>query len=581
MKKKEILKNILGQIFEYKLIMLGVFISSFLSALTDIVNPRLLGNITDIAVNDIKNSGQIDLRKLLFPIGLVVLTYLGTGIFDYLSYRCIIILARNFVRNLRRQVSEKIGKISISTFDKYRKGDLLSRLTNDIETLGQNVEMFAGYAINAILMLVGVAIMMIYTSAFLSLIYFLGFPFLYLTVKFITSKSQAFFKRKSKETGDMVSFIEESFSGADIIKAYGYEEEALEEFKAHNKKLYESSYKASFMAGIMQPLSVFISNLSYVAICLAGGLQVLKGNLRVGDVQAMLQYIRKFSWPLDALVEMSSSIQGGLAAAERIYKFLGEEEEEIRTDKIQAPIKTIDFEHLLFAYEDGKPVIKDLNLNVKKGQTLAIVGPTGAGKTTLVSILMAFYDSKKGSIKINGKDIKSIDRENLRSYFAMVLQDTWIFEGSIYENIAYSKTNATREEVIEAAKRSYCHSFIETLPKGYDSILKENGSNISKGQRQLITIARAFLKDPEILILDEATSSVDTRTEKLIQKAMGKLTKDRTGFIIAHRLSTIRDADNILVLENGDIVEKGNHEELIRKNGIYKKLFDAQFANEV
>ena len=578
--KKNVSRRIISYLLKDKFEIFIILLGSLLWAGTEIVTPKVMGNITTEIVNNLKTLGHVDLhgvtRRVLILGGLYILGTLASLVCASL----LALLVQKFISRLRMEISEKIGKVSIATFDKHRKGDLLSRLTNDVDTLGKNLALILGGGFTGVIVLVGVVIMMLRTSLLLTGVFAISIPLTFFAIKFITKRSQVYFKKKSKGLGDMVAFIDESFSGADVIKAFSYEESAQDEFNELNKTLYNTSYKASFMAGIIQPVMVFISNLSYVAITLVGGLQILKGNLNVGDIQAMIQYVKKIGMPIDMLAEMANTLQSAIAAGERIFGFLDEEEEVVDREVIEHPIEKIEFKNVKFSYEEGVPVIKDLNLTVKRGETVAIVGPTGAGKTTIVNLLMRFYELNGGQILINDKDISTVNKDNLRSFYAMVLQDTWLFQGTIYDNIKYSKQDATREEIIDAAKKAYCHNFIETLPEGYDTVLKEDASNISQGQRQLLTIARAFLRDPEILILDEATSSVDTRTENLIQHAMSDLMKDRTGFIIAHRLSTIRDANAILVLDKGDIVEKGTHNELLQLGGTYAKLFEAQFLND-
>lgn len=578
--KKNVSRRIISYLLKDKFEIFIILVGSLLWAGTEIVTPKVMGNITTEIVNNLKELGHIDLhgvtRRVFILGGLYILGTLASLVCASL----LALLVQKFISRLRMEISEKIGKVSIATFDKHRKGDLLSRLTNDVDTLGKNLALILGGGFTGVIVLVGVVIMMLRTSLLLTGVFAISIPLTFFAIKFITKRSQVYFKKKSKGLGDMVAFIDESFSGADVIKAFSYEESAQDEFNELNKTLYNTSYKASFMAGIIQPVMVFISNLSYVAITLVGGLQILKGNLNVGDIQAMIQYVKKIGMPIDMLAEMANTLQSAIAAGERIFGFLDEEEEVVDREVIEHPIEKIEFKNVKFSYEEGVPVIKDLNLTVKRGETVAIVGPTGAGKTTIVNLLMRFYELNGGQILINDKDISRVNKDNLRSFYAMVLQDTWLFQGTIYDNIKYSKQDATKEEVIDAAKKAYCHNFIETLPEGYDTVLKEDASNISQGQRQLLTIARAFLRDPEILILDEATSSVDTRTENLIQHAMSDLMKDRTGFIIAHRLSTIRDANTILVLDKGDIVEKGTHKELLQLGGTYAKLFEAQFLND-
>lgn len=578
--KKNVSIRIVSYLLKDKLELFLILIGSLLWSGSEIITPKVMGSITTEIVNNLKTFGHVDLERVTEKIGLLVILYIAGTFASLLCSSLLALVVQKFISRLRMEISEKIGKVSIETFDKHKKGDLLSRLTNDVDTLGKNLALILGGGFTGVIVLVGVFVMMLKTSLLLTGVFAISIPLTFFTIKFITKKSQVYFKKKSKGLGEMVAFIDESFSGSDVIKAFGYEESAEDEFNDLNKKLYESSYRASFMAGIIQPVMIFISNLSYVAITLVGGLQVLKGNLNVGDIQAMIQYVKKIGMPIDILAEMANSLQSAIAAGERIFNFLDEEEERVDTETITPPIKKIEFKNVKFSYKEGAPVIKDLNLSVKSGETVAIVGPTGAGKTTIVNLLMRFYELNGGQILINGKDISTVNKDNLRSFYAMVLQDTWLFQGTIYDNIKYSKQDATKEEVIDAAKKAYCHNFIETLPDGYDTVLKEDASNISQGQRQLLTIARAFLRDPEILILDEATSSVDTRTENLIQHAMSNLMKDRTGFIIAHRLSTIRDANTILVLDKGDIVEKGNHKELLQLGGTYAKLFEAQFLND-
>lgn len=578
--KKNVSRRIISYLLKDKFEIFIILIGALLWAGTEIVTPKIMGNITTEIVNNLKTLGHVDLHGVTRRVLILGGLYIAGTLASLVCASLLALLVQKFISRLRMEISEKIGKVSIATFDKHRKGDLLSRLTNDVDTLGKNLALILGGGFTGVIILAGVIIMMLRTSLLLTGVFAISIPLTFFTIKFITKRSQVYFKKKSKGLGDMVAFIDESFSGADVIKAFSYEESAQDEFNELNKTLYDTSYKASFMAGIIQPAMVFISNLSYVAITVVGGLQVLKGNLNVGDIQAMIQYVKKIGMPIDMLAEMANSFQSAIAAGERIFGFLDEEEEVVDKEVIESPIEKIEFKNVKFSYEEGVPVIKDLNLTVKRGETVAIVGPTGAGKTTIVNLLMRFYELNGGQILINDKDISTVNKDNLRSFYAMVLQDTWLFQGTIYDNIKYSKQDATKEEIIDAAKKAYCHNFIETLPEGYYTVLKEDASNISQGQRQLLTIARAFLRDPEILILDEATSSVDTRTENLIQHAMSDLMKDRTGFIIAHRLSTIRDANTILVLDHGDIVEKGTHKELLQLGGTYAKLFEAQFLND-
>lgn len=560
-----------------------LFLAIFLtigSSIFEIISPKLMGNITTRIFENLKMNTRIDFDyviKICITLGVV---YLLQGAFEFFRGRILVDVTQDLIAKFRREISEKVKYIPTSYYDKNKTGDLLSRMTNDVETLGKNLQQTISSILSSIVLIVGILTVMIKISPTLTLVFLFTLPMTYFSTKFISKKSQGYFRRKSQGLGSMVGFVEENFSGSELIKAFNYEGRAEREFLDINENLYEVSYRASFMTGIMLPIMTFISNLGYVMLSIVGGLLVLSGKLFVGDIQAVIQYVRRLANPIEQLAEMASIFQASIAAAERIFEFLDQEpEEEIVTDEIKRPVEDIEFDEVYFSYDKKTPVINNLNLHVEKNKTVAIVGSTGAGKTTIVNLLMRFYDIDRGSININGVNIKDVSRENLRSLFGMVLQDSWLFRGTIYDNILYGRQDATREEVIDAAKKAYCHSFIEKLPKGYDTVLNEEASNISQGQRQLLTIARALLSDPEILILDEATSSVDTRTEALIQKAMKNLLKERTNFVIAHRLSTIVNSDVILVLDKGDIVEKGNHKELLARDGIYAELYNSQFKN--
>lgn len=560
-----------------------LFLAIFLtigSSIFEIISPKLMGNITTRIFEKLKMNTRIDFDyviKICITLGIV---YLLQGAFEFFRGRILVDVTQDLIAKFRREISEKVKYIPTSYYDKNKTGDLLSRMTNDVETLGKNLQQTISSILSSIVLIVGILTVMIKISPTLTLVFLFTLPMTYFSTKFISKKSQGYFRRKSQGLGSMVGFVEENFSGSELIKAFNYEGRAEREFLDINENLYEVSYRASFMTGIMLPIMTFISNLGYVMLSIVGGLLVLSGKLFVGDIQAVIQYVRRLANPIEQLAEMASIFQASIAAAERIFEFLDQEpEEEIVTDEIKRPVEDIEFDKVYFSYDKKTPVINNLNLHVEKNKTVAIVGSTGAGKTTIVNLLMRFYDIDKGSININGINIKDVSRKNLRSLFGMVLQDSWLFRGTIYDNILYGRQDATREEVIDAAKKAYCHSFIEKLPKGYNTVLNEEASNISQGQRQLLTIARALLSDPEILILDEATSSVDTRTEALIQKAMKNLLKERTNFVIAHRLSTIVNSDVILVLDKGDIVEKGNHKELLARDGIYAELYNSQFKN--
>ena len=560
-----------------------LFLAIFLtigSSIFEIISPKLMGNITTRIFENLKMNTRIDFDyviKICITLGVV---YLLQGVFEFFRGRILVDVTQDLIAKFRREISEKVKYIPTSYYDKNKTGDLLSRMTNDVETLGKNLQQTISSILSSIVLIVGILTVMIKISPTLTLVFLFTLPMTYFSTKFISKKSQGYFRRKSQGLGSMVGFVEENFSGSELIKAFNYEGRAEREFLDINENLYEVSYRASFMTGIMLPIMTFISNLGYVMLSIVGGLLVLSGKLFVGDIQAVIQYVRRLANPIEQLAEMASIFQASIAAAERIFEFLDQEpEEEIVTDEIKRPVEDIEFDEVYFSYDKKTPVINNLNLHVEKNKTVAIVGSTGAGKTTIVNLLMRFYDIDRGRININGVNIKDVSRKNLRSLFGMVLQDSWLFRGTIYDNILYGRQDATREEVIDAAKKAYCHSFIEKLPKGYDTVLNEEASNISQGQRQLLTIARALLSDPEILILDEATSSVDTRTEALIQKAMKNLLKERTNFVIAHRLSTIVNSDVILVLDKGDIVEKGNHKELLARDGIYAELYNSQFKN--
>ena len=560
-----------------------LFLAIFLtigSSIFEIISPKLMGNITTRIFENLKMNTRIDFDyviKICITLGVV---YLLQGAFEFFRGRILVDVTQDLIAKFRREISEKVKYIPTSYYDKNKTGDLLSRMTNDVETLGKNLQQTISSILSSIVLIVGILTVMIKISPTLTLVFLFTLPMTYFSTKFISKKSQGYFRRKSQGLGSMVGFVEENFSGSELIKAFNYEGRAEREFLDINENLYEVSYRASFMTGIMLPIMTFISNLGYVMLSIVGGLLVLSGKLFVGDIQAVIQYVRRLANPIEQLAEMASIFQASIAAAERIFEFLDQEpEEEIVTDEIKRPVEDIEFDEVYFSYDKKTPVINNLNLHVEKNKTVAIVGSTGAGKTTIVNLLMRFYDIDRGRININGVNIKDVSRKNLRSLFGMVLQDSWLFRGTIYDNILYGRQDATREEVIDAAKKAYCHSFIEKLPKGYDTVLNEEASNISQGQRQLLTIARALLSDPEILILDEATSSVDTRTEALIQKAMKNLLKERTNFVIAHRLSTIVNSDVILVLDKGDIVEKGNHKELLARDGIYAELYNSQFKN--
>ena len=468
-------------------------------------------------------------------------------------------------------------------FDTKTHGEVLSRFTNDIDTLSQSLNQSLTQIITSVTTLVGVLIMMLSISVVMTLSALIVIPISLFIISLIIKRSQKFFKKQQEFLGEVNGQVEELYSGQTVVQAFNREEESIKEFNRINDKLYDSAWKSQFLSGTMQPLMMFVGNLSYVIVSILGGYLVIKNRIEVGDIQSFIQYVRNFNQPISQMAQISNQLQSTAAAAERVFEFLNEEEEDITVENpvsIDGLQGRIDFQNVRFGYDESRTIIKDFTAHVKPGQKVALVGPTGAGKSTMIKLLMRFYDVNSGAILVDGHNIKDFNRGELRELFGMVLQDTWLFSGSIKENIRYGRLDATDEEVIEAAKAAHVHHFIKTLPDGYNMLLNEESSNISQGQKQLLTIARAILADPKILILDEATSSVDTRTELLIQKAMDNLMKGRTSFVIAHRLSTIRDADLILVINDGDIVEQGNHEQLLAQNGFYANLYNSQFAEQ-
>ncbi|RGS76486.1 ABC transporter ATP-binding protein [Coprococcus sp. AF21-14LB] len=581
---KGTMKNLMGYIKEFRLAIFFVIVFAVGSTVFNIVGPKILGKATTEIFNGLvgKVSGGsgIDFSKigqiLLFLLGLYLVSalfsliqgYLMTGVTQKLSYK------------MRREISEKIQRMPMNYFDMTTHGEVLSRVTNDVDTLSQSLNQSATQLITSITMLIGVLAMMLSISPLMTVVALLILPVSMILVSMIVKHSQKYFRDQQEYLGHVNGQVEEVYSGHTIVKAFNKEKEVTEEFARNNDILYESAWKSQFFSGMMMPIMQFVGNLGYVAVSILGGYLAIKKTIEVGDIQSFIQYVRNFTQPIQQVAQVANMLQSTAAASERVFEFLNEAEED---QTVEHPVSVeglkgnVTFDHVHFGYQPNKIIINDFSAEVKEGQKIAIVGPTGAGKTTMIKLLMRFYDVNSGAILVDGHNLKDFNRSELRQMFGMVLQDTWLFHGSIKENIRYGRLDATDEEVEEAAKAAYAHRFIQTLPGGYDMELNEEATNVSQGQKQLLTIARAILADPKILILDEATSSVDTRTEERIQKAMDNLMKGRTSFVIAHRLSTIRDADLILVMKDGDIVEQGNHEELLKQGGFYAELYNSQF----
>lgn len=551
-----------------------------------IIGPKISGKATTELFNGlvakVSGTGSINFEKigqiLLLLLGLYVLSavlsfiqgLIMTGISQKLAYR------------FREEICSKINRMPMKYFESRTVGEVLSRITNDVDTLGQSLNQSVTQLITSLTTMVGVLIMMLSISPLMTLIAIVILPISAGLIGIVVKKSQKFFVAQQKYLGEINGQVEEVYSGHNIVKAYNKEEDVEQTFHDTNNILYQSAWKSQFLSGLMQPIMTFVGNLGYVSVAVVGSMLAVRGTITVGDIQAFIQYVRNFTQPITQLAQVSNMLQSTAAAAERVFEFLEEEEEVQNVENpvhLEFPQGRVDFQNVVFGYNPDKIIIHNFNCSVKPGQTVAIVGPTGAGKTTMVKLLMRFYDVNSGAILVDGSDVRDFNRSELREIFGMVLQDTWLFKGTIMENIRYGRLDATDEEVIQAAKAAHAHHFIQTLPGGYQMELNEDASNVSQGQKQLLTIARAILADNKIMILDEATSSVDTRTEQQIQKAMNHLMEGRTSFVIAHRLSTIRDADLILVMKDGDIIEQGKHEELLAKNGFYAELYNSQFVD--
>lgn len=581
---KKLVKNYLAS---YKIAIFIVILFAIGSTIFSIVGPKILGNATTEIFNGLisKLSGGsgIDFGKIAQILLTLLCLYLISALFSLVQGFTMTGVAQKLTYHLRNDLIIKINKLPMNYFDKKTNGEVLSIITNDIDTVSQNLNQSITQIITAICTLIGILIMMLSISLQMTLISILILPITIFIVKNIVGKSQKYFKKGQDYLGHVNGQVEEIYGGHTIVKAFNGEEKAIEEFSKANKELYHSAWKSQFLSGLIHPIMNFIGNVGYVAVAIMGGYLAIQGKITVGNIQSFIQYNKQFNQPINQIAQVSAMLQAMVAAAERVFEFLEQEEEtkDVENVKSTEGLKgNVTFENVQFGYDENKIIINDFSAKIKDGQKIAIVGPTGAGKTTMVKLLMRFYDVNKGAILIDGINIKDFKREDLRKMFGMVLQDTWLFGGTIKENIRYSKEDSTDAEVIEAAKAAHVHHFIKTLPKAYDMELNEESSNVSAGQKQLLTIARVILADPKILILDEATSSIDTRTEIQIQSAMDNLMKGRTSFIIAHRLSTIKNADLILVMNHGDIVEQGTHEELLEKGGFYADLYNSQFEVE-
>ncbi|MFR4406426.1 MAG: ABC transporter ATP-binding protein [Anaerovoracaceae bacterium] len=569
----------------HKIALTAVFISAIASTIFNIVSPTILGDATDKVVEGLM-AGGIDFKGLFSILMLLLAMYGMCLLFGVIQGWLMADVSQKVIYEMRDKMSKKLDRLPLKYFDGQTHGEIQSRMINDIETVNQTLSMSLTQMITSFTTIVGILIMMLRISVLMTVTALVVLPLSMLVIRLVVSKSQRHFKNQQKYLGYVNGHVEEMYTGHDIIKAFNREDKSQETFDEYNDKLCESAWKSQFLSGVMMPVTMLIGNLAYVAVCLLGGYLAINGKVSIGNIQAFIQYVRSFNQPITQVANVANQLQSTAAAAERVFELI-EEEEEVDLDKKPAlsmePSEVkgeIEFEHVNFGYSDDEIIINDFSFKAEPGQRIAIVGPTGAGKTTIVKLLMRFYEVNSGHIRVDGHDIKEFSRENLRRMFGMVLQDTWLNSGTVRENIRYGKPDATDEEVEEAAKAAHIHHFIKTQSKGYDMEINEEANNISQGQKQLLTIARAILADTPIMILDEATSSVDTRTEALIQQAMANLTENRTSFIIAHRLSTIRDADHILVMNHGDIVEQGTHESLLAENGFYAGLYNSQFAGQ-
>ena len=585
---KKSVKKLMQYIAKYKISIFVVMLVAAFSTIFNVAGPKILGKATTALseglMKKIQGTGSIDFHKIGLILLIVLALYLASALFSFVQGWIMTGITQKVCYRLRREISEKINRMPMKYFESRTYGEVLSRITNDVDTLGQGLNQSITTIITSAATLIGVLVMMLSISPLMTLIALIILPISMGLIALVTRKSQKYFHAQQEYLGHINGQVEEVYGGHLVVKAFNHEKETIEEFERTNRILYNSAWKSQFLSGMMHPIMMFVGNLGYACVALTGGLLAIKNVITIGDIQAFIQYVKNFTQPIQQIAQVINMVQSMSAASERVFEFL-EEEEEIQLVEQPADISKVTgevtFDHVGFGYQPEQPIIHDFSAHVEPGQKIAIVGPTGAGKTTMVKLLMRFYDVDRGSIRLNDRDIRDFNRRDLRDAFGMVLQDTWLFKGTIMENIRYGRLDATDEEVIAAAKAARAHHFIQTLPVGYQMELNEDASNVSQGQKQLLTIARAILADNKILILDEATSSVDTRTEIEIQKAMDNLMKGRTSFVIAHRLSTIRNADLILVMKDGDIIEQGDHDTLLAANGFYANLYNSQFEEAV
>ncbi len=571
----------------FKMLLIVALIFAIGSTVFNILGPKVLSEATTELFNGlvakVRGTGGIDFTLIGEILAATLGLYLLSAVCSFIQGWVLTYISQKTCYEFRREIAQKIDRLPVGYFEKTSIGDTLSRITNDVDTLGQSLNQGISQLITSSVTVIGVLGMMIYINPIAALVAVCIVPVSLVLVRAIVKRSQKYFYRQQESLGAIDGMIEETFSGHAVVKAFNREQQTVEEFNKTNGTLYESAWRSQFLSGLMKPAMDFVGNLSYVCVAVLGGVFASRGIITVGDIQALIQYVKNFTQPITQLAQVSNVLQQTAAAAERVFEFIEAPEEEIELPKARMAdcASDVEFEHVRFGYDSEKPVIKDFTASVKEGQTVALVGPTGAGKTTTVKLLMRFYDVQSGSIRIGGHDLRDFSRDDVRSQFGVVLQDAWLFNGTVRENIRFGDLTATDEQVEQAARMAFAHHFIETLPDGYDCVINEDAGNISQGQRQLLTIARAFLANRRMLILDEATSSVDTRTEERIQKAMDSLMEGRTSFVIAHRLSTIKNADLILVIKDGDIVEQGTHEQLLAQKGFYADLYESQFADVV